>query len=65
MRSYKCISLWKFKQVINGCWQRRDGARGTRVMFFVGDEEYELDRVGQFSVVPDVTIVLKPKGGNQ
>ena len=56
-----CISLWKFKQVINQCWQNRDGARGMRVMFLVGDEEYELKDIGQFGVMPDVTITLKPK----
>lgn len=31
------------------------------VIFCVGDEEYELDRVGQFSVIPDVTIHLKKR----
>jgi len=59
----KCISLWRFKEIINQCWKRRGGARGMKVIFYVGNDEYELDRIGQFSVIPDVTITLKPKGG--
>ncbi len=58
------ISLWIFKNIINKCWQRRKGAKGMRVRFFLGGNEYVVRRIGQFSVIPDVTIELemvKPK----
>jgi len=29
-----------------------------RVIFYVGDEEYEIGRIGQYGVMPDVTIDL-------
>ena len=58
-----CISLWKFKQIIDNAWKRRDGATGMVVIFYVGNEEYDLVSVGQFHVMPDVTIELKKPSG--
>ena len=60
MKRRDCISLWKFKQVIDNCWRNRDGAKGMRVIFYVGNEEYDLDNIGQFQIMPDVAIHLKP-----
>uniref|UniRef100_A0A6M3LI21 Uncharacterized protein n=1 Tax=viral metagenome TaxID=1070528 RepID=A0A6M3LI21_9ZZZZ len=61
MINKKAISLWKFKQIMVQLWKQRDGATGMRVQFYLNGTEVYLDSIGQFGVVPDVTIYLKEK----
>jgi len=55
----KPITLWMFRRLMNQCWKRSDSAKGMRVLFYYQGKEVYLDRIGQFQVIPDVTIHLK------
>jgi len=62
-RRNKSISVRYFRDVMNKCVRNIDGAERPVVLFFVGDDEYDLDRIGQYGIMPDVTINLKSKAG--
>lgn len=52
------IKLSKFKEIIDKTIVDA-GTTNPCVEFWVGNHEYELDKIGQFSVLPNVTITLK------
>jgi hypothetical protein len=71
-----CIKLKKLLEVLQGAYDKHksnpDCADSISVEFWLGDKMVELDRIGQFGVVPDVTICLKatlateqPDGGTR
>lgn len=53
------MKLKKLKEIIDGCVEQA-GDTDPDVEFWIGEDETELDRIGQFGVVPDVTITVKP-----
>lgn len=57
------ITLKKFLEVIQGCYDKHkdkpECADSIRVEFWMGEEMLHLKRIGQFGVVPDVTITLE------
>lgn len=56
------ITLWKLRSVLKQSSKRAKGCKGIRVEFWLDDKtKLKLDSIGQFSVVPDVTICLKSK----
>lgn len=66
-KRYKDITLGQLRRVLNQAYKNRKGCKNIRVEFWLNDNVHlKLDRIGQFSVVPDVTISLKefPKAGD-
>ncbi len=57
------IKLKKLLEILQGCYDRHadnpECADNIAVEFWLGDQMVELDRIGQFGVVPDVTITVK------
>ena len=49
------MKLTKLKEVIDKTVEHAENT-DPDVIFYVGGGEYELDNIGQFSVIPDVTI---------
>jgi hypothetical protein len=60
----KLIKLKKLIEVLQGAYDRHKDApkcaNNIRVEFWLGEQMVELERIGQFGVIPDVTITLKP-----
>jgi len=52
------IKLSELKEVIDRTVAYA-GTTNPRVEFWVGDHEYELEGISQFSILPDVTVTLK------
>jgi len=52
------MKLKKFKKIIDKAVKK---AKHTDpdILFYVKEQEFEIKRIGQFSLVPDVTVSLK------
>ncbi len=49
------MKLSKLKEVIDKTVEYAENTDPS-IIFYVGEDEYELDNIGQFGVIPDVTI---------
>ena len=59
----KLIRLKKLIEVLQTAHDKYNNesvCESISVEFWLGDQMVELDRIGQFGIVPDVTITLKP-----
>jgi len=53
------VNLRTLRNVLNKCIKNAQTARGMRVEFWIGEEEYRLKNIGQFGVLPDVVVELE------
>jgi hypothetical protein len=52
------MKLKKFKKIIDKA-VKDAGDTNPDILFYVKEKEYKIKRIGQFSIIPDVTVSLK------